>query len=60
LTTCPQQYIGDVVDALQLSDLFFKGIPPVAGGALDQSAWFIQAARTMKLEDARVKEELQK
>jgi hypothetical protein len=41
-----------------LVDLFQKGIPPVAGGALNQTMWFIDAASTLKHEDAIVEEEL--
>ena len=44
LTSCPNRYIGrDTADVLQYVGLCEKGLPPVAGGALDQSAWFIDA-----------------
>jgi len=32
----------------ELIDLFHKGLPPVAGGSLDQSAQFLNAARLLK------------
>jgi hypothetical protein len=28
----------------------FKGMPPIAGGALDQDDWFMQAAAFLKRE----------
>jgi hypothetical protein len=37
---------------VSLADLFEKGVLPVAGGALDQSASFIEAARFLSVEDA--------
>ena len=40
---CPNKYCRDVAQVANLSDLFSKGIPPIAGGALDQSAWFMEA-----------------
>lgn len=42
---CPQELITpDVWQALYLADLFEKGLPPVAGGTLDQAQQFIDAA----------------
>jgi len=40
-----------------LVDLFEKGLPPVAGGALDQAYWFIQAARILKNDEAYIRAE---
>jgi hypothetical protein len=34
-----------MIDAIDVIDLFEKGLPPVAGGVLDQSAAFINAAK---------------
>jgi len=58
LSECPQKFIGDYISTFRLVDLFQKGIPPVAGGALNQTMWFIDAAATLKNEDAIVEEEL--
>lgn len=38
-------------------DLFEKGLPPIAGGTLDQSVWFIEAARILSNEEALAKRE---
>lgn len=54
LTECPQKFVEEVVDVIPLADLFHNGLAPMAGGVLDQSAWFIDAARTIKREDRRV------
>ena len=37
-------------------ELFKKGLPPVAGGSLDQSVWFIEAASTLEREDEKAKQ----
>lgn len=44
--------MGQVVE---LCDLFEEGLPPVAGGALDQVVWFIDAARRLKIEETTIK-----
>ncbi len=46
-----------VTDAVRLFELFAKGILPVAGGALDQSAWFLAAERQWRIDDATMKAE---
>jgi len=45
---------------IQLIDFFEKGHPPVTGGTLNQTAWFINAATALKSEDNRVLNELTK
>lgn len=46
MTGCPLEIIGpDVWRAIELAGLYEKGLPPVAGGSLDQAAIFVQAAR---------------
>jgi len=42
---------------IPLADLFAKGIPPVSGGVLDQSAWFIQASRILERDEETIKAE---
>jgi len=36
-------------------DLCKQGLPPVAGGVLNQSAWFMAAYREFRWEENRVK-----
>lgn len=45
LKGCPNDLCRDFAAALPIIDLMEKGIMPVAGGSLDQSAWLIDAAR---------------
>jgi len=33
-----------------MAELFYKGLPPIAGGVLDQAAVFVQAARFVRAE----------
>ena len=43
---------------MQYADLYEKGLPPIAGGVLDQAAWFIDAASFIWSEQAVQKREL--
>ncbi len=43
--------------AIELMDLYAKGLPPVAGGTLDQAAWFIRAARYSEHQENLIKAE---
>lgn len=42
---------------ITLADMMEKGIMPVAGGALDQSAWLLQAARILERDEAKIRAE---
>ena len=45
ITCCPLEYITeDVWEVIQYAELYEKGLPPVAGGALDQAKNFTEAA----------------
>ena len=37
-----------MIEVSNLVDLFESGLPPVAGGSLDQTAWFLEAVRELK------------
>ena len=52
---CPQQQCSGIGQVCQLIDLFNKGLPPVAGGALDQTQWFVNAVQYLATEEAKVK-----
>lgn len=54
---CPNQFCRDVGRTVPMIDLFHKGLPPVAGGVLDQAAWFLEAARYLDAEEAALKAE---
>ena len=46
ITDCPLELItNDVWEIIGLAELFEKGLPPVAGGTLDQAKVFVEAAR---------------
>lgn len=42
---------------VNLADLYSKGLMPVAGGVLDQSAWFLEAARILDRDEETIKAE---
>lgn len=54
---CPQSYCRDMAYTVRLADLFDKGLPPVAGGSLDQSAWFLDAVGIFRYDESQVKAE---
>jgi len=54
---CPQEFCRSVVPSIGLIDLFKNGLPPVAGGTLDQSVWFLEAAKILGSEEAQAKHE---
>jgi hypothetical protein len=35
-------------------DMLEKGIPPIAGGTLDQAVWFIEASKILTAEESRI------
>ena len=52
-------YAGDDVwDAIEAAELLGKGLPPVAGGLLDQTNKFLSAARFIGAEQAKAREVL--
>ena len=57
-TACPLDVVTpDVWEAIEMARLFAKGIPPIAGGSLDQTAVFLQAARFVWAEESQWKSE---
>lgn len=52
---CPNQYASGLVGTIDLFDCYGKGVLPIAGGALDQSASFIHAAKLFQTEEALAK-----
>lgn len=57
LDGCPNKFCSSVVNAIDLIELFAKGLAPITGGVLDQSAKFIHAARFFDNEERRIKNE---
>jgi hypothetical protein len=57
---CPQTYCREIVSAIGLIDLFEKGLPPISGGTLDQSVWFLEAAKVLSNEESLAKMEATK
>lgn len=53
LHTCPRASLpAQICDFLHYFDLLEKGLPPVAGGALNQAASFNQATRFFRQQQA--------
>lgn len=45
ITGCPLELVTrDVWQVIEFAELFEKGLPPVAGGVLDQTKSFLEAA----------------
>ena len=59
ITQCPLEVITpDVWEVMELAQLYEKGLPPVAGGALDQASIFVQACRIIWNDEAVWKSKL--
>lgn len=52
---CPNEYASEMFPAIELIDIFRQGVPPVAGGALDQTPWFLQAVRQLRADENALK-----
>lgn len=55
LLQCPKSYIGqEMVGAINLAVMCKDGLMPVAGGILDQSAWFVELLTSLNNEQNRI------
>lgn len=53
---CPLKVIpAEIWDIIELAELYEKGLPPIAGGSLDQMRAFVAAFRIVTQEKARHK-----
>lgn len=54
---CPNKYCRPIADAVALCDLYKQGLPPVSGGALDQSVWFVDAQKFLEHDELMIRSE---
>lgn len=54
---CPNDYCKSVGKVARFADLFEKGLPPVAGGALDQSVWFLDAVAILSNDEREMRQQ---
>jgi len=47
--------VGDVAEVLSYAAMYEKGLPPVAGGVLDQTQWFVRACDLIWADEAQLK-----
>tara|TARA_R100000951_G_scaffold50649_1_gene42725 strand:+ start:217 stop:471 length:255 start_codon:yes stop_codon:yes gene_type:complete len=45
LEECPNKYVRDVLPEIEVIDWMLRGMPPVAGGSLDQTPWILKATK---------------
>ena len=58
LTGCPKEMIDrGLLRAIRMANLMKQGLPPVAGGVLDQSAWFVSFYEVFRSEQNRAEAE---
>lgn len=56
LTGCPKTLIPrDVWDVIGEAEMYKRGLPPIAGGTLDQAAGFTAACKFVWAEEDRMK-----
>jgi len=61
ITDCPKRCIdAGLLRAIRMADLMKQGLPPVAGGVLDQSAWFVSVYEAFRAEEAKAEAEVYK
>lgn len=54
---CPQKYVADICDAVNLAGHAGNGLLPVAGGMMDQAAWFIQCWQALESDQQKIDDE---
>lgn len=52
---CPNKFCSDMAYVTQFVDLFQKGLPPISGGTLDQTKWFLDVAEQLTNDEAALK-----
>jgi hypothetical protein len=58
LQECPRRWIDQrIVEACNLAGIASKGLLPVSGGVLDQSAWFVSVWQMLESEQNRIDQE---
>lgn len=59
ITQCPMELVSrEAWDVIELAELYEKGLPPVAGGAMDQAAAFVEACRLIWATQKKWKQQL--
>jgi hypothetical protein len=56
VTACPLRWIGsEIWEMIEMTEFYDKGIAPVAGGLLDQTAYFVKFAAAVRGESEQYK-----
>lgn len=56
---CPRKYIGaEITEAVNVASLCGNGILPVAGGLMDQSAWFVNVWNQLQHDQNEIESDL--
>lgn len=55
LTECPRRFVGsEITEAVNLISHAMNGVLPIAGGYLEQAAWFTEAWNRLLTETNRI------
>ena len=59
---CPRRFVGnEITEAINVAGLCGNGILPVAGGIMDQSAWFVALWQQLQSDQSEIDaEEMEK
>lgn len=54
---CPTEFAASVFNTVRVIEFFQKGMPPIQGGVLDQSASFLRAVSFFDRDEQELKHE---
>lgn len=54
---CPHLFVNDVLDVVEMAAMSAEGMLPIAGGIVDQSAWFMRFRALLATEANHILEE---
>lgn len=58
---CPRRFVGqEITEAINTASMCGNGTLPIAGGLMDQSAWFLSVWQELRNEETRIDNERSK
>lgn len=57
LNGCPNAFCRDMASIIDLVEIFRNGTPPLPGGSLNQTRWFLDVAQQLNADENKLKAE---